>query len=225
MPLIAPSIVAADWARLGEALEVAESAGASMVHLDVMDGHFVPEISIGLPVLASLRKATQLAIEVHLLIECPERYANDFIAAGADRVSFHVEATRHGRHLVEQIRSCGAQAGLAVSPSTPLAAIAEFWTEIDFLTVLTAEPGLRAGELVPSSVAKVRAAAQSRADRRLNFALEAEGGIGPENFDELTQAGADILVVGSAIFNSVNPRARLEECVRRAARIHGSMRV
>lgn len=219
MPLIAPSIVAADWARLGEALEIFKSAGASVVHVDVMDGHFVEEISVGLPVVASLRKAMDLALEVHLLIERPERYAHDFIAAGADRVAFHVEATVQGRRLVEQIRSQGAMAGVALNPSTPLETLSELWPEIDFLNLLTAEPDLGKQEFKPFSFDKLRGAYQIRTERRLSFALEVEGDIGPGNMEGWVRAGADILVVGSAIFNSVDPRARLGEMVRNAARI------
>ncbi len=220
MALIVPSIVAADWAKLGEALEIVKSAGASMVHVDVMDGHFVEEISVGLPVVASLRKATDLPLEVHLLIERPERYARDFVAAGADRVAFHAEATVQGRRLAEEIRSLGAAAGVALSPSTPLETISEYWPEVAFLNLLTAEPALREGEFKPSSFAKLRAAFQMRADRRMNVTLQVEGGIGPENVEELVHAGADILVAGSAIFSNVDPRARLGEMVRNAARIH-----
>ncbi len=220
MPLIAPSIVAADWARLGEALEVIQAAGASMVHMDVMDGHFVPEISVGLPVVARLRKATKLAIEVHLLIERPERFAGDFIASGADWVSFHPEAGLHGRRLLEDIRAKGAKAGLAISLSTPLETISELWPEIDSLNILTAEPGIREGEFVPASVAKLRAASRIRDERRLNFALQADGGLGPGNLEEIAATGVDILVTGSAIFNSEDPQARLAEMIRSAARIH-----
>jgi ribulose-phosphate 3-epimerase len=219
MPLIAPSIVAADWARLGEALEVMTSAGTSMVHVDVMDGHFVPEISVGLPVVASLRKATKLAMEVHLLIERPERYVGDFISAGADWVSFHPETTPHGRRVLEGIRSRGAKAGLAISLSTPFEAISEFWPEIDFLSILTAEPGVQESAFVASSVDRVRAASRSREERRLNFALQAEGGIGPNRIEEIARAGADILVMGSAIFHSEDPQTRLRECVHTAAQV------
>jgi ribulose-phosphate 3-epimerase len=219
MPLIAPSIVAADWARFGEALDLIQAAGASMVEIDVMDGHFVPDISVGVPVVASLRKATRLAIEVHLLIERPQRYVSDFIAAGADWLCFHPETTLHGRKVVEQVRSKGCKAGLAVGPATPLEATSEYWPEIDFLSILTAEMALSEEAFIPSSVAKVRAASQIRTERRLNFALQAEGGIGPGTIEEVARAGADILVVGSAIFSSDDPRGRLQEWVRDAGRI------
>jgi len=196
-----------------------------MVHVDVRDGHFVPEISLGLPVLESLRKATDLVLDVHLLIERPERYASEFVEAGADRISIHPEATPHFRSVLESVRSCGAKAGIALNPSTPLAWISEVWPEIDSLTILTAEPGPAAGRFIPSMVAKVREAAQIRSDRRLDFDLQAEGGIQPENLEALARAGADILVAGSAIFNSIDPRARLSEMIRYAARIHSTSQV
>jgi ribulose-phosphate 3-epimerase len=217
MALIAPSILAADFARLGEALEVVKAAGASLVHVDVMDGHFVPEISVGLPVLASLRKATDLALDVHLLIERPERYVERFVDAGADRIAIHAEATPDVRRVLEQIRRRGAKAGVAVNPSTPLEAVGEVVGEADFLNILTAEPGLRERPFIPASAAKLRSAAEMRAERRLDFALQVEGGIGPEKIEGLARAGADILVTGSAIFDSVDPRVQLREMIRLAA--------
>ncbi|MBZ5542184.1 MAG: ribulose-phosphate 3-epimerase [Acidobacteriia bacterium] len=225
MALIAPSILAADFARLGEALEVIKAAGASLVHVDVMDGHFVPEISAGLPVLASLRKATDLTLDVHLLIERPERYAERFVDAGADRIGIHAEATPHVRRVLEQIRGRGAKAGVAVNPSTPLEALDEVLGEVDFLNVLTAEASLREQPFIPASTAKLRAAAQMRADRRLDFAIQAEGGIGPEKIESLVRAGADILVAGSAIFDSVDPRARLSEMIRVATSVRVTSKV
>jgi ribulose-phosphate 3-epimerase len=217
MALIAPSLLAADFARLGEALEILKAAGASMVHVDVMDGHFVPEISVGLPVIESLRKATDLPLDVHLLIERPERFAERFVKAGADRLAVHIEATKRLHRVLDQIRACGAKAGLALNPSTSLESVSEMWGEIDFLNILTAEPSLREQGVIPAATAKVRAAAQARADRRLDFAIQAEGGIGPGNLEELARAGADILVAGSAIFSSVDPRSRLVEMIRSIA--------
>jgi ribulose-phosphate 3-epimerase len=225
MALIAPSILAADFARLGEALEIIKAAGASMVHVDVMDGHFVPEISVGLPVLASLRKATDLALDVHLLIERPERYAERFVDAGADRIAVHTEATPQVRRVLEQIRGRGAKAGVAVNPSTPLEAVGEVMGEVDFLNILTAEPSLREQPFIPTSTAKLRAAAEMRADRRLNFHLQVEGGIGLEKIEELAGGGADILVAGSAIFDTVDPRARLAEMIRLATVVRVSSRI
>ena len=217
MALIAPSLLAADFARLGEALEIFKEAGASMIHVDVMDGHFVPEISVGLPVIESLRKATDLPLDVHLLIERPERFAERFVKAGADRLTVHAETTTRLRSVLEQIRGCGAQAGVALNPSTPLELVSEAWGDIDFVDVLTAEPVLREQAFISGAVGKIRAAVLARTERRLDFAIQAEGGIGPQNLEELARAGADILVAGSAIFDSVDPRSRLAEMIRLVA--------
>ena len=219
MALIAPSLLAADFARLGEALDIFKTAGASMIHVDVMDGNFVPEISVGLPVIESLRKATDLPLDVHLLIERPERFVERFVKAGADRLSVHAEATTRLRSVLERIRMSGAQAGVALNPCTPLELASEVLGDVDFVIVLTAEPALGEQGFIPGTVAKIRAAAQARADRRREFAIQAEGGIGPHNIEELTRAGADILVAGSAIFDSVDPRSRLSEMIRLVAGI------
>jgi ribulose-phosphate 3-epimerase len=218
MALIAPSLLAADFARLGEALQTIQAAGATMVHVDVMDGHFAPDITVGQPVLKSLRKATDLVLEVHLLVERPERYAAEFIDLGADRVAVHAEATPQLHRAVEEVRARGAKVGAALNPATPLEAIGGVLDSLDFVTLLTADAGLEERPFVASSVARLRAAADLRASRRLDFALEVEGGVGLENLEELVRAGADILVAGSSIFKkSGDPRARLEEMVRRAA--------
>jgi len=217
MALIAPSLLAADFARLGEALETIKAVGASMVHVDVMDGHFGPEITVGQPVIVSLRKATDLVLDVHLLVERPERYVADFVEAGADRLCVHIEATPHLHKALDLIRTQGARAGVALNPATPVESLAEVWGEIDFVNVLTADPGLDEEAFIAGSVAKVQAALQARMERRLGFALQVEGAIGPANLEELVRAGADILVVGSAIFNTEDPQAQLSALIRRAA--------
>ena len=217
MALIAPSLLAADFARLGEAIEIFKAAGASMIHVDIMDGHFVPEISVGLPVIESLRKATDLPLDVHLLIERPERFAERFVKAGADRLAVHAEATTRLRGVLEQIRGCGGQAGVAVNPSTPLESVSEVLGDVDFVNVLTGEPALRGQGFISGAVGKIRAAVVVRTERCLDFAIQAEGGIGPQNLEELGRAGADILVAGSAIFDSVDPRSRLAEMIRLVA--------
>ncbi|MGD0458425.1 MAG: ribulose-phosphate 3-epimerase [Terriglobia bacterium] len=214
MALIAPSLLAADFARLGEALHIMEAAGVPMLHLEVMDGHFVEEISVGQPVVRSLRKATNLVLDLHLLIERPERYIADFIEAGADRISVHVEATTRLHRVLDQIREQGAKAGVALNPATPVATIADVVGEFDFLSVLSSDPGLSERTFVPRSVEKVRAAAFLRDERRADFAIQVEGGIRFEHLEQLTRAGADILVAGSAIFYSDDPKARLNEMLR-----------
>jgi len=214
MALLAPSLLAADFARLGEALHIIDAAGVSMLHLDVMDGHFVEEITGGQPVVRSLRKATNLVLDLHLLIERPERYINDFVDAGADRISVHAEATTRLHQVLDQIREQGVKAGVALNPATPVATIAELVGEFDFLSVLSSDPGLSERTFVPRSVEKVRAAAFLRDQRRADFAIQVEGGIHLEHLEQLTGAGADILVAGSAIFYSDDPKARLDEMLR-----------
>jgi ribulose-phosphate 3-epimerase len=182
-----------------------------MVHLEVMDGHFVEEISVGQPVVRSLRKATDLALDLHLLVERPERYIADFVEAGADRISVHVEATSRLHRVLSQIREMGAKAGVALNPATPVEAIADVVGEFDFLSVLSSDPGLSERAFLPRSVEKVRAAASLRDERRADFAIQVEGGIRTEHLEQLIRAGADILVAGSAIFNSDDPKARLNE--------------
>jgi ribulose-phosphate 3-epimerase len=224
MPFIAPSILAADWTRFGEVLEVIKAAGASMVHVDVTDGHFVPGISVGQPVVASLRKATDLPIEVHLLVERPERFVSDFLQAGADRLCVHVEATNQLSGVLGFIRGRGAKAGVAVLDSTPLEAVHEVLGEIDFLTILCGGPQLKEchEEYSPRAAEKIRRAVAARAERRLDFAVQFEGGIGAGNLEEVAAAGADILVVGSDIFTSADPQARLANWVRAAQWIQGT---
>lgn len=217
MALIAPSLFAADFARLGEALEIIKSAGASVVHVDVCDGHFAPGITAGQPVLESLRRATDLELDVHLLIERPERFVAEFAEAGADRIAVHPEATTNLHRALEMIRASGAKAGAALNPSTPVEAVTESLGQLDFLTVLTADPGLEDRGFIPRSVEKVRAAARLRDERRLNFAIQVEGGVTFERVENLIRAGADILVAGSAIFDNENPKARLTELIRLAA--------
>jgi len=217
MALIAPSLLAANFARLAEALEIIKAAGASMVHVDVMDGHFTRDITVGQPVIASLRRATDLVLDVHLLIERPERYAAEFIDLGADRVSVHPEATLHLHRVLDLIRKRGAKAGAALDPATPVESLTAVWKELDFLTILTAVPGDKEEAFIPAALEKVRAASRAREDHRLDFVLQVEGGVSFANLEDLIRAGADILVVGSAIFHNDEPKACLAEMVRLAA--------
>jgi ribulose-phosphate 3-epimerase len=214
MALIAPSLLAADFARLEEALHTIEAAGAPMLHVEVMDGHFVQDISIGQPVVRTLRKATNLVLDLHLLIERPERFVAEFVELGADRISVHQEATSRLHRVLEQIRKQGVKAGVALNPATPVETVVDLVGELDYLSVLCSDPGLSERTFILRSVEKVRAAASLRDERRADFAIQVEGGIRFEHMEQLTRAGADILVVGSAIFNSDDPKARLSEMLR-----------
>lgn len=217
MALIAPSLLAANFAQLAEALQTIKDAGASMVHVDVMDGHFVPNITVGQPVIRSLRKAAGLVLDVHLFVERPERYTGDFLEAGADRLSVHAEATPNLHRTLGEIRGRGTKAGLALNPSTPLESANDVLEDIDFLLLLSADMGFGEESFVPHTITKVREAAAVRDHCRLNFAVQVEGGIQPEHVEELVRAGADILVAGSAIFHNDDPKKRLREMIRAAS--------
>ena len=225
MALIAPSLFAADFARLGEALENIKAAGASMVHVDVCDGHFAPGITAGQPVIKGLRRATDLVLDVHLLVERPERYAAEFVEAGADWVSVHPEATTNLHRVLEMIRACGAKAGAALNPSTPVEALTEALGQLDFLTILAADPSLEKETFIPASLEKLRAAARVRDERRRSFAIQVEGGVTLDRAEDLIRAGADILVAGSDIFDNENPKARLADWIRLAATTRETTRV
>jgi ribulose-phosphate 3-epimerase len=214
MALIVPSLLAADFARLGEALRTIKEAGAGIVHVDVMDGHFVEDISVGQPVVRNLRKATDLTLDLHLLIERPERFVGEFLAAGADRLAVHIEATTRLHQVLDVIRKQGVQAGVALNPSTPVDSSVDLVGEFDYLSILSSDPGLGERTFIPRSAEKVRAAAALRDERRADFVIQVEGGIRVEHMERLVQAGADILVAGSAIFNSEDPKARLGEILR-----------
>jgi ribulose-phosphate 3-epimerase len=216
MVLIAPSLLAADFARLGEALLLIEEAGASMVHVDVMDGHFVPDISVGQPVVRSLRKATDLVLDLHLLIERPERYVPEFVEIGADRIAVHAEATPNLHKVLSVIRTGGAKAGLALNPSTTVESVGDALGEIDHLLILSADVGFANSPFLPRTLSKVRTACTLRRERRLDFEIQVEGSIGQEQIEALAQAGADILVAGSDIFQE-DPKTRLAEMMRRAS--------
>jgi ribulose-phosphate 3-epimerase len=216
MALIAPSLLAADFARLGEALRLIKEAGASMVHVDVMDGHFVPEITVGQPVIKSLRKATDLVLDLHLLVERPERYAQEFVESGADRVAIHAEATPNLHRVLGLVRAGGAKAGLALNPSTTLESVADVLEDIDYLLILSADLGFPHSAFIPRTANKVERAGALRAELHKDFLIQVEGCIGLDQVAELRRAGADILVAGSAIFQGDEPGERLTEISRLA---------
>jgi ribulose-phosphate 3-epimerase len=219
---IAPSLLSADFARLADALAVAERGGADLVHVDVMDGHFVPNLTIGPPVVEALKRATRLPLDVHLMIESPEETLEKYLAAGADWISVHVEATRHLQRCLSMIRRGGARAGAAVNPGTPVSALAAAWGDLDFAVVMSVNPGWGGQEFLPSSVAKVRRARQSALGEGARVAIEVDGGVGEANAAELVEAGAEILVAGTAVYGQDDPESAIER-LRAAAR--GGVRV
>jgi ribulose-phosphate 3-epimerase len=218
MALIAPSLLAADFARLGEALDLYKEAGAALVHVDVMDGHFVPDLTVGPPVIRSLRKATDLTLDLHLMVERPDRYAPQFVEAGADRIAIHAEAAPHLHQVLGAMRAQGVQAGLAVNPATAIDSVTGALDDIDYLLILAADLGYDNAAFIPGTIHKVLTACALRRDRGLDFAVQVEGCIGLEQIEKLREAGADILVADSDIFKNGEPRARLAEMMRRASR-------
>jgi len=208
---IAPSILSADFARLGEQIATVEKAGASILHVDVMDGCFVPNITIGLPVVKAISRATRLPIDAHLMIVEPGRYAEQFVKAGAQLVSIHIEADRHAHRTLSGIRQAGALAGLAINPATPLSALDEAIKFADYVLIMSVNPGFGGQEFIPESLDKVRRLRKMIDERGLKTRVEIDGGINSENIAEVTGAGAEIIVSGSAIFGAKDPAVALRE--------------
>jgi len=217
-PLIelAPSILSADFARLGDQARAAVAGGATLLHVDVMDGHFVPNITIGPPVVASLRKAVDVPLDVHLMIENPDQYIAAFADAGADWISVHQETCRHLNRTLELIRSSGARVGVVLNPATTVATLYEVLDLVDFVLVMSVNPGFGGQKFIPSSLVKIRRLAALRNELGLAFRIEVDGGIGPQTIAGAVRAGAEILVAGNAVFGSGDPTAKVEELLKLA---------
>jgi len=212
---IAPSILSADFARLADEIKAVEEGGATVLHVDVMDGHFVPNITIGLPVVRSLRKATQMTIDCHLMITDPGTYAEQFVKAGADMVSVHVEADAHLHRTLSSIRAAGARAGIAINPATPLNVLDEALRFADFVLIMSVNPGFVGQAFIPKSVDKVRRLRQMIESRGLSTQIEIDGGIDAGNILEVVEAGADILVAGSAVYGKPSPAEAVRELIEK----------
>lgn len=202
---IAPSILAANFSRLGEEIRAVEQGGADVIHVDVMDGHFVPNISIGIPVVKSLSQATRLPLDVHLMIEQPEKYIGEFVRAGAARVLIHQEATVHLDRALSMIREFGAQAGAAINPATPVAMLSDVLDKLDTVLVMSVNPGFGGQKFIPGAMEKIRQLNEWRARYNCSFRIEVDGGVGMENAAALAQAGANTLAAGTTIFHAPDP--------------------
>jgi ribulose-phosphate 3-epimerase len=199
---LAPSILSADFARLGDDVMKAEEAGADWIHVDIMDGHFVPNMTIGPPVVAALRRVTRLPLDVHLMIEQPDRYVDAFADAGADLITVHQEATRHLHRTLEAIRECGARPGVAINPATPSGTLDEILALVDMVLVMTVNPGFGGQRFIRSTLRKIEMLRRSLAERGMpEVEIEVDGGIAPATAPEVTRAGATVLVAGAAVFN------------------------
>ena len=214
---IAPSILAADFSRLADEINRVESAGANILHLDVMDGHFVPNITIGPQVVASIRKSTRMVLDVHLMIESPENFLEDFIDAGADWISVHVEADKHLDRTLNFLKEKGIRAGVALNPATPVSSLDEVLHLLDYVLIMTVNPGFGGQKFIPSTLEKIRKLKRLAKSDAYRGRIEVDGGIDAGNLSKVLDAGADIIVAGSAIFG----REDAAEAVLELKRIAG----
>jgi len=213
---LAPSILSADFARLGEQVHAAAEGGASVIHVDIMDGHFVPNMTIGPVVVKSLRKATQLPLDCHLMIENPDQFIPEFADAGADWISVHQETCRHLNRTLNLIRNHDLLAGVVINPATPVETLTEVLDIVDYVLVMSVNPGFGAQKFIPSAVHKIRRLAEIRANRRLNYRIEVDGGIGLDTVGEVVRAGVEIFVAGNAVFGQGDPKTNAQKLLKAA---------
>jgi ribulose-phosphate 3-epimerase len=222
MVQIVPSILSADFARLGEEIHKVEQGGATMLHVDIMDGHFVPNLTVGPPVVRSIRAITKMTLDVHLMVSDPDTYAPIFIEAGADQVLVHQEAARHLDGTLRSIQSEGVHAGVVLNPSTPVAMLDDVLGLVDYVLVMSVNPGFGGQQFIPHSLEKVRQLDRRRKELGLNFAIEIDGGVNLENLAEIVRAGVDWVVSGASIFKSPDPAAtvaRMREIAQNATAV------
>jgi ribulose-phosphate 3-epimerase len=213
---LAPSILAADFSRLADQVRAASEGGATVIHVDIMDGHFVPNLTVGPPVVKSLRRATKLPLDCHLMIEDPDQYISGFAEAGADWMSVHQEADRHLDRTLHLIKSHHCLAGVVINPATPVETLTEVLEIVDYVLVMSVNPGFGAQEFIPNAVNKIRRLAELRAERGLSFRIEVDGGITHDTVAEVVRAGAEILVAGSAVFGHGDPKTNAQLLLKAA---------
>ncbi|HET9481943.1 MAG TPA: ribulose-phosphate 3-epimerase [Candidatus Polarisedimenticolia bacterium] len=211
MALLAPSILSADFSRLGEQIRSVEAAGVTMLHLDVMDGHFVPNLTIGPPVVASIRRATKLKLDVHLMIEHADAFLVPFIQAGADLISVHLEACPHLHRTIAEIKAKGRKAGIVLNPATTLDLLDDILPEADYVLLMSVNPGWGGQKFIPHVKDKIAALRSRIRQRGLNTLIEVDGGVTKDNIASLAQAGADMIVAGSAVFGAPDPAVAAAE--------------
>ncbi|MDD6647375.1 MAG: ribulose-phosphate 3-epimerase [Firmicutes bacterium] len=211
MKQLAPSILSADFSRLGECVCQIEKAGADIIHVDVMDGHFVPNISFGAAVMKSLCGKTGMPFDVHLMIEDPDRYLEDFITDNTEYITVHAEACIHLHRTIQHIKSSGAKAGVAVNPATPLSAVECVLEDVDMILIMSVNPGFGGQKFISSVLPKIRKLDELRRENNLDFTIEIDGGINPDNVKTVTDAGVDIVVAGSSVFGAADIEARVKE--------------
>jgi ribulose-phosphate 3-epimerase len=213
---LAPSILSADFARLGEQVRAASEGGATVIHVDIMDGHFVPNLTVGPPVVKSLRKVTELPLDCHLMIENADEFIPAFADAGADWISVHQEACRHLDRTLHLIKSHGCLAGVVINPATPVNTLAEVLELIDYVLVMSVNPGFGGQKFIPSTVHKMRQLAENRSQRGLAYRIEVDGGVGLDTVADVVRAGAEILVAGNAVFGHGDPKKNAEALLKAA---------
>jgi ribulose-phosphate 3-epimerase len=208
---IAPSILASNFAELGEEVRRVEAGGAEVLHVDVMDGHFVPNISIGIPVVECLRKATRLPLDVHLMIENPEEYIDDFVKAGGNRILVHQEATVHLDRALAMVREAGAEAGVVINPATPVAMLTDVLDKVDTVLVMSVNPGFGGQKFIHNAFEKIRQLNQMRSRYNATFRIEVDGGVDLANVAELAQAGVNTFVAGTSVFHTPDPAEAVQQ--------------
>jgi ribulose-phosphate 3-epimerase len=213
---LAPSILSADFARLGEQVRAAAAGGAQVIHVDIMDGHFVPNLTIGPPVVKSLRKVTDLPLDCHLMIDNPDEFIPIFADAGVNWISVHQEACQHLNRTLHLIKSHGCLAGVVINPATPVETLSEVLDIVDYVLVMSVNPGFGAQKFIPSTMHKMRRLAEIRSQRGRSYRIEVDGGVALDTVADVVRAGAEILVAGNAVFGNGDPRKNAESLLRAA---------
>lgn len=214
---LAPSILSADFARLAEQIQAAQDGGAALIHVDIMDGHFVPNLTVGPPVVRSIRKTTELPLDCHLMIENADDFVPIFCEAGADWISVHQEACRHLNRTLHLIKSHDCSPGVVINPATPVDTLSEVLDMVDYVLVMSVNPGFGAQQFIPASLKKIRQLAEIRNERRLAFRIEVDGGVAMDTVGDVVRAGAEILVAGNAVFGHGDPKSNAQKLLKAAA--------